>query len=218
MNDLVFQTGIQSPQGVQGVSFLAIIGLLVPILMIIVGTTFGWVALKNIRLSNGALGGPVLATFAAGLLPAAVILVICGGTMNYLAEEVLKRPRAQLDFWITGGVAIGVWLSFLLLRGMYRGAVGWTRPQAAEFASSRLAMGAIVLTILGGAMMLVLLTLIAGRDRVSHDMMMLLQLINCALLVAGLVCGVLSRREKAARVCSWICGILFVVQVLLFSA
>ncbi|MFN0130771.1 MAG: hypothetical protein ACKV19_29255 [Verrucomicrobiales bacterium] len=195
------------------------------------GAVIGFSALRDIREAKGRLGGAGWATAAAGFLPALIILILCGGGLSRLAEEVLHRPHNQVEFWAMAGVALGCWVSFLLLRGMYRRATGWVRPVPQQTSpASGLTVAAIVLTIVGAALLLLLLVSPAehravlggnilherGAYLVSHTYHGMALLMVMALL-GGLICGVIGRREAAAKFCAWISGSLFVVAVLLFS-
>jgi hypothetical protein len=187
---------------------------LLPALMVIIGTVLGFHALRDIRVAGGSLGSVKRAVFAAGLLPALLIIAACGAGGMFLAEDVLYRPRSQSDTWTTIGCIGGIWLSFLMLRGMHRQATGWVRPARVEGQQSRLAMGAIVLTIIAAAVLLFLILTPAQSRFLPADAKRLVVLADFVMLLAGLICGVLARQEKAGKVCAWICGALFVLALL----
>lgn len=220
---LVFSQASPSvyPSGAPAVPILALVALVFPVLMIISGTLLGFRALRDIRLAEGKLGGVVSAMLAAGLFPAAVIVLLCGGGMVMIAEDVSPHWRSRSEVWGVLGGSVGVWLSFLMMRAMYRRATGWVPPAApgaaADAAKTPLAAAAIVLTITGTALSLTyiiipplyLLNTLGPPIRFAQ--------LALFVLVGGLICGVLSRRDQAGRVCAWICGVLFLVLLLTFA-
>ena len=190
--------------------------LILPALLIITGMVLGFRAINDIRESGGRLGGAMTAVFAAGLLPAVFICFLCGGGLVMLAEEISPRARASEDVIATLGTGIGIWLSFRMMRGMHRSATGWVAPPARPVAEqSRLAAGAIILTVTGSALLLVLVLTPAQSRFLGPDDKRLIVLIDFAILLAGLICGVLARRETAGRMCAWISGVLFVLALLM---
>lgn len=200
-----------------GLSPLSIFLMLIPVVMIIAGTVLGFHALRDIRLASGRLGGPVLATLAAGLLPAIVVVIACAAAVNELMEAMVPPGRRRDELWIPVGCALGLWLSFLMLRGMYRQATEWVRPASARAAMSRTATAALILTILGG---LLIFTYISRPDFVRvlgewtpKEMVF----VNLVVLTAGLICGVIARAETTGKICAWICGGLFLFLVLAHS-
>lgn len=210
--------------GPQGIPTWGLLALSIPIIMIFAGMSLGFSALKDIRLANGSLGGAMMATFAAGLLPAVVIVVICGFGLNELAVAILPNPRPRNDglmndpdAWGFAGAISGVWISFLMLRGMNRRATGWLNPVTGdqEGARSGLATAAIVLTIVGVA---VALFVMATMRRSSYGARQEILIAELMILVAGTVCGVLTRHEPAGKPCAWICGLLFIFLLLLAAA
>jgi len=110
MNDLVLQSGTTPSVGEPHLSVALLLMVIIPALMIIAGTVMGFRALRDIRVAEGALGGPVLATFAAGLVGAILIVIVCGAGLTMLAEEVVRGPRSRSDVWAVAGGAVGVLL------------------------------------------------------------------------------------------------------------
>ena len=186
--------------------------ILVPALMIFIGTSRGFQALNDIRHSGGALGGAGRATVAAGLLPAALLIAACGAGLTFLAEEVMHRERREMDTWTTAGCVAGLGLAFLLMRRLYRHTTGWVRPaRVPAETTSGLATTSVVLTIVGAALALFLLTVPSNRIFALMDYSReALLLFNLVILLGGLICGVLSRQESAGKTCAWISGVLFV--------
>lgn len=186
----------------------------VPLILMLTGMVLGFSALRDIRLAHGKLGGAVLATLAAGLLPAIIITAMCGGLLAYGVQQLFPMRIWRSDMWWMGGAVAGVWLSYLMMRGMHRKATGWVPPPgAAEAVRSQLVTAAIVLTIAGAALTFLLMVpafYLFGDLRSRYVLMV----VTLPVLLAGLICGVLSREAKAGRVCAWICGVLFVVLVL----
>ena len=216
------QVSAPPPGGAQEVHTVWIFMLIIPMLMVIIGMTMGFQALKDIRLAEGRLGGAMTATLAAGFVPSIFIVLLCGGGMVMLVEEILPRDRSRIAAWPTAGGAVGVWLSFLMMRGMYRQATGWVRPAPPKGKASQLTVASIVLTITGGALLLVLMLTVhqthARGFSAVYSMREGLLLFDLAVLVAGVICGVLAREEKAARVCAVFSCMFFLVLVLLFIA
>ena len=114
------------------------------------------------------------------------------------------------------GVMGGLWLCFLMMRGMYRQATGWVAPaEAARRAPlTGTATAALIFTILGG---LLIFTYISRPDFMvvlgpftAREMVP----VNLAVITAGLICGVIARAETTGKVCAWICGALFLFLVL----
>ena len=147
-----------------------------------------------------------MATVAAGLLPSLVICGVCGALMALLGVALGQTSRRPENVWVLLGLVVGMVLSFLMLRSMYRGAKGWEPVAAVPVERSGMATAAMVLTILGGSLLLVVLI---GRWR--PDFVPLSLGVN----VAGLICGVLSRSEPTGRWCAWLSGGMFVVLLLL---
>ena len=150
-----------------------------------------------------------MATAAAGLLPSLVICGVCGTLMTLLGSALVGSAALRPEnVWGLLGLVVGMVLSFLMLRSMYRGATGWVPVTTAAVPVERsgMATAAMVLTILGGSLLLVVLI---GRWR--PDFVPLSLGVN----VAGLICGVLSRSEPTGRWCAWLSGGMFVVLLLL---
>jgi hypothetical protein len=217
MQSFFLQTGVPHPG--EGAPNLVVLAILVPGLMLLIGTWLGFQALSEIRSRNGALGGAVMATLAAGLLPATIIVIACGGGLMLLADEFIRGSRARSGLWPIAGAAAGLWLSFVMMRAMYRTAIGWERPprMPQEPARNALTAAAIVLTIVGAAILLVILTIPPERHVRLFDSRSGLVYLDLAVLLGGLICGVLGRRERAATVCAWICGSLFVFLLIMTS-
>ena len=193
---------------------------ILPGLLLLTGTVMGFRALHDIRVASGALGGAMTATLAAGLVPALFIVGACAATITMIGQS-LGANRMNHGFMIFSGSTVGVWLSFLMMRGMHRGATGWTPPVADTLTfhgRSLLATAAIVLTIAGAAVMLLALVLPAEGLRFIVDSRKGVMLLNLPVILAGLICGVLSYRETAGKTCTWICGALFAVLLLLFAS
>ncbi len=193
----------------------------IPAVMIFTGMVMGFRALHDIRYADGALGGSIMAAVAAGLLPALIIVGASGAAMTQLGALLTPAHYPRSRVWLAVGAGIGVWLSFMMMRGMHRGATGWTPPVADTLAfhgRSLLATAAIVLTIAGAAVMLLALVLPAEGLRFIVDSRKGVMLLNLPVILAGLICGVLSHRETAGKTCSWICGALFAVLLLLFAS
>ena len=214
MNPILLQA-TSVPSGIQVALPVAwMIVLLLPSIMLLTGTILGSLALRDIRLANGKLGGAMLATLAAGLLPACIITGFCGGLLVYAVTLISPVMAQSPIYWWWGGAVAGAWLSYIMLRGMYRHATGWVPPPgAAAAARSHLATAAIVLTIAGGglAFLLIVPSFHLFGDFRSRNVLMVVTL---PILLAGLICGVLARQEKSGSVCAWICGVLFVILVL----
>jgi hypothetical protein len=199
---------------------------LLPALLLVVGTVLGFQALRDIRVAGGALGGVWRAVIAAGLLPAAVILIVCGGGLLMLVEEISPVPGDKEGIWVALGVMAGIWFCFLMLRAMHRHATGWVQPAVENLPRSLLSTSAIVLTITGAAVFLLLMIRARNLEPIRREMgeeltaplvgssQQVLFLLDLAVLLAGLICGVLARREPAGKVCAWICGVLFVLALL----
>ena len=180
--------------------------LALTVVLILAGIVLGFAALADIRRERGRLGGAAMATVAAGLLPALVICGVCGVLMSLLGSQLGMVGRRPESVWGLVGLLVGMVLSFLMLRSMYRGAKGWEPVAAVPVERSGMATAALVLTILGGSLLLVVLI---GRWR--PDFVPLSLGVN----VAGLICGVLSRSEPTGRWCAWLSGGMFVVLLLL---
>ena len=84
---------------------------------------------------------------------------------------------------------------------------------------SACATAAIILTIIGCA---VALYAIVAADRLDNYLRYRspegLLMLDLAILLAGLICGVLAKREPAGKVCAWISGVVFVFLLLLVAA
>ena len=185
--------------------------LALTVVLILTGLVLGYMALGDIRRERGRLGGAAMATVAAGLLPAVVICGVCAVLMTLLGSGLVgSAARRPEGVWALPGLVVGMVLSFLMLRSMYRGATGWVPVTTAAVPVERsgMATAAMVLTILGGSLLLVVLI---GRWR--PDFVPL----NLGVNVAGLICGVLSRSEPTGRWCAWLSGGMFVVLLLLTS-
>jgi hypothetical protein len=180
--------------------------LALTVVLILAGIVLGFAALADIRRERGRLGGAAMATVAAGLLPALVICGVCGVLMSLLGSQLGMVGRRPESVWGLVGLLVGMVLSFLMLRSMYRGAKGWEPVAVAPVERSGMATAALVLTILGGALLLVVLI---GRWRPDFVPLSL------GVHVAGLICGVLSRSEPTGRWCAWLSGGMFVVLLLL---
>ena len=178
------------------------------VVLILTGLVLGYMALGDIRRERGRLGGAAMATVAAGLLPSLVICGVCGTLMALLGIALGQTSRRPENVWVLLGLLVGMVLSFLMLRSMYRGAKGWEPVATVPVERSGMATAAMVLTILGGSLLLVVLI---GRWR--PDFVPLSLGVN----VAGLICGVLSRSEPTGRWCAWLSGGMFVVLLLLTS-
>ncbi len=183
---------------------LILLGLTV--VLILTGLVLGYMALGDIRRERGRLGGAVMATVAAGLLPSLVICGVCGALMTLLGSALVGSAALRPEnVWGLLGLVVGMVLSFLMLRSMYRGAKGWEPVAAVPVERSGMATAALVLTILGGALLLVALV---GRWQFYVPL-------SLGVNVAGLICGVLSRSEPTGRWCAWLSGGMFVVLLLL---
>ena len=150
-----------------------------------------------------------MATAAAGLLPSLVICGVCGTLMTLLGSALVGSAALRPEnVWGLLGLVVGMVLSFLMLRSMYRGATGWVPVTTAAVPVERsgMATAAMVLTILGGSLLLVVLI---GRWRPDFVPLSL------GVHVAGLICGVLSRSEPTGRWFAWLSGGMFVVLLLL---
>ncbi len=221
MNVYFLQEGphFPPPSG-PGAPIFAMLLMLIPVIMVIAGTALGFRALQDIRMAEGRLGGAMLATLAAGLLPAAVILIVCGGGLAMLAEEISPAARRKEDLWITLGVLTGLWIGFLMMRGMHRRATGWVPPAVAQSAPqhSALTVASIILTVISAALVLYLILDARGPRNAAWQLgerRVPMFEVAMILLPAGLTCGILARAERPARVCAWICGALFVLMLLL---
>jgi uncharacterized membrane protein len=181
--------------------------LALTVVLILTGLVLGYMALGDIRRERGRLGGAVMATVAAGLLPAVVICGVCAVLMTLLGSGLVGSAALRPEgVWGLPGLVVGMVPSFLMLRSMYRGAKGWEPVAAVPVERSAMATAALVLTILGGALLLVVLI---GRWRADFVPLSL------GVHVAGLICGVLSRSEPTGRWCAWLSGGMFVVLLLL---
>ena len=200
--------------------------LLVPVIMLFLGTVLGSLALRDIRRAHGRLGGAMLATLAAGLLPALIIIFACGAVLTLFMESLSPAARARSEVFLILGAGIGVWLSFLMLRAMHRQATGWVKPVASAPSRSALATAAIIFTINGGVLMLLMISANAGLrsprqlvwlPRDTFIGMQVLPLAAIVLTLTGLICGLLSRHEPAGKTCAWISGALLLAEVLLLT-
>lgn len=179
------------------------------VVLILTGLVLGYMALGDIRRERGRLGGAAMATVAAGLLPSLMICGVCVVLMTLLGSALVGSAALRPEnVWGLVGLVVGMVLSFLMLRSMYRGAKGWEPVAAATVPVERsgMATAALVLTILGGALLLVVLI---GRWRADFVPLSL------GVHVAGLICGVLSRSEPTGRWCAWLSGGMFVLLLLL---
>jgi hypothetical protein len=201
---------------------IAVILMIFFVLMVIIGTVMGFRALRDIREAGGTLGGAMMATMAAGLLPGAAIVIACSGGLALLSEEIQpRRVGIHSSAWVTVGVFLGIWLSFLMMRGMHRSATGWVpaaEPVASQAPRNPVVGAAIALTTVGAALFLMVLIIPPLHMLNTLGPSIRYAQVDLLILVAGLVCGILGRREVAGRVCAWICGILFVVMLLLVAA
>lgn len=179
--------------------------LALTVVLILTGLVLGYLALGDIRRERGRLGGAAMATVAAGLLPSLVICGVCGVLMALLGVALGQVGRRPENVWVLLGLVVGMVLSFLMLRSMYRGAKGWEPVAVVPVERSGMATAAMVLTILGGALLLVALV---GRWQFYVPL-------SLGVNVAGLICGVLSRSEPTGRWCAWLSGGMFVVLLLL---
>ena len=129
------------------------------VVLILTGLVLGYMALGDIRRERGRLGGAAMATVAAGLLPSLVICGVCGALMSLLGIALGQTSRRPENVWVLLGLVVGMVLSFLMLRSMYRGATGWVPVTTAAVPVERsgMATAAMVLTILGGALLMVVL-------------------------------------------------------------
>jgi arginine exporter protein ArgO len=144
---------------------------------------------------------------AAGLLPSLMICGVCVVLMTLLGSALVGSAALRPEnVWGLLGLVVGMVLSFLMLRSMYRGAKGWEPVATVPVERSGMATAALVLTILGGALLLVVLI---GRWRADFVPLSL------GVHVAGLICGVLSRSEPTGRWCAWLSGGMFVLLLLL---
>ena len=188
-------------------AFWGVMLLALTVVLILTGLVLGYMALGDIRRERGRLGGAAMATVAAGLLPSLVICGVCVVLMTLLGSALVgSAARRPEGVWGLPGLVVGMVLSFLMLRSMYRGATGWVPVAAVPVERSAMATAALVLTILGGALLLVVLI---GRWRADFVPLSL------GVHVAGLICGVLSRSEPTGRWCAWLSGGMFVVLLLL---
>jgi hypothetical protein len=219
MQYFILQAGPPPPPH-PAVPMAAFLFMIIPVTMVLTGMVLGFRALRDIRLAGGTLGGAMTATIAAGLLPAAFIVIVCGGGLTLLVESIAPASRSRSEAWMVLGAGLGLWISAIMMRGMYREATGWVPPRSAPDTTrhSALTTAAIVLTIVGGAIFLLLLT--GPRDRIffAQNSRQAFVLLDTAVLLAGLTCGVLGRREAAAKTCAWICGSLFVFLLLIIAA
>jgi len=211
-----------SPPSGPGVPVMAGLMMLLPALMVITGTVLGFRALHDIRLAEGRLGGAMLATVAGGLLPGIFIVIGCGFAFHEVLGGFAPPGRRRSDAWLTIGCGAGLWLTFLMMRGMYRGATGWQRPRPEPNAArhSALTTAAIILTVISIALVLYVLVDARGPQQAAWqfgERRVLMTEAAMLLLPAGFTCGILARAERPARVCAWICGSLFAV-ILLLSA
>jgi|GEM_PF-5328592 len=203
-----------------------VVGVLLAVItaiLILTGMILGFRALHDIRVSNGTLGGAMMATFAAGLLPALFIVAACCAAVMLLGQG-LTANRLNHGVLLLPGSGAGVWLSFLMMRAMHREATGWMPPALDTVVVSRsgCATSAIVLTIIGSALTLVLFLFVLPGTRRSevydwHSRVNQLLVLDFAVLLAGFICGVLARREAAGRTCTWISGALFVLFLLIVA-
>lgn len=205
------------PSAGPGVPMVWMLVLVIPVLMVLLGTVLGFRALTEIRLAEGRLGGALRATFAAGLLPAAVVIFACSGGLTLLAEEIAPHARKREDLWVTLGVLAGLGISFLMMRGMYRQATGGVRPRAAEAqpqSRQGLANAALILTIIGGLLIFTHFSSPDHREVLGSLKPPQMLLLNLLVLTAGLTCGIIARPGRMGTVCAWICGSLMLFLVL----
>jgi hypothetical protein len=157
--------------------------LLTPLLLM-AGMVLGISALRDIRKAGGQLAGAIPAAFAVCLLPALLICGLSAVAMETLGQE-LKKPGANVSRWVAAGWLMGLGASALLLRHAYRWATPWQRHEP----MSPLASVSVALSIFG---MVGLLLLPGARLPGVVEIA-----VPALCLLGGLVCGILSRRERA---------------------
>jgi len=157
--------------------------LLTPLLLM-AGMVLGISALRDIRRAGGQLAGALPAAFAVCLLPALLICGLSAVAMEMLGQE-LKRPGTNVSRWVAAGWLMGLLASALLLQQVYLWATPWRRREP----MSALASVAMALTAFGMAGLL-LLPAVRRLEVVAIA-------VPAACLLGGLVCGLLSRRERA---------------------
>jgi hypothetical protein len=102
--------------------------LALTVVLILAGLVLGYMALGDIRRERGRLGGAAMATVAAGLLPSLVICGACGTLMALLGIALGQTARRPENVWVLLGLVVGMVLSFLMLRSMYRwSGAAWRR-------------------------------------------------------------------------------------------
>ena len=153
-------------------------------LVLIAGMVLGISALRDIRKAGGQLAGAIPAAFAVCLLPALLICGLSAVAMETLGQE-LKKPGANVFRWVAAGWLMGLGASALLLRHAYRWATPWRRREP----MSPLASVSVALSIFG---MVGLLLLPGARLPGVVEIA-----VPALCLLGGLVCGILSRRERA---------------------
>jgi hypothetical protein len=152
--------------------------------LVIAGMVLGISALRDIRRAGGQLAGALPAAFAVCLLPALLICGLSAVAMELLGQE-LKKPGANVSRWVIAGWLMGLLASALLLRHVYLWATPWRRRDP----MSALASVAVALTAFGIAGLLFLTGVrLPGVVEIA---------VPAACLLGGLVCGMLSRRERA---------------------
>lgn len=166
--------------------------LTVPLLLM-AGMVLGISALRDIRRAGGQLAGALPAAFAACLLPALLICGLSAVAMETLGQE-LKKPGANVSRWVIAGWLLGLLASALLLQRVYLWATPWRRRDH----MTALASVAVALTAFGIAGLL-LLPAVRRLDVVAIA-------VPAACLLGGLVCGLLSRRERAGLLSAIACG------------
>ena len=193
------------------------VSALLPFLLMFSGMALGFSALRDIRAAGGRLGGATAAVLAVGLLPSILIIALCISGVSLATEPPGPFMHQRLPLARCLGLAAGCWLSFLMMRSWHRQATGW-EPTPANQVAARSGTGtaALVLTIIGAVLVLLLATAREPRwfPGLEEGPSLLLLL---GVLVGGLVCGVLARREPAGRTCAWLSGTLLLI-VLLTSA
>jgi hypothetical protein len=174
--------------------------LLTPVLLL-AGMVFGMSALGDIRRAGGRLAGALPAALAAGLLPSLLICGFCQVIMELLGQE-LHKPGANTARWGMIGLLMGLGASGLLLQHVYRWATPWRRREP----MSPLASVSVALSIFG----MVGLLLLPTRMREALEI-----IFPAVCLLGGLVCGILSRQERAGLLSAIAsgCGLMILLLV-----
>jgi uncharacterized membrane protein YhaH (DUF805 family) len=189
---------------------------LIPLAVLLTGNALGISALKDIRTSEGKLGGKASAVFAAGMVPGILLVAVAAMGFMFAGEELMRgRGRRPGDIWPTLGATAGIGLAFLLFRRLSLYADGWKAPaDSGHIKRSASCSLALCFTVTGAALALVTVVMGSKEPR-SSSFGEILAFISLAVLLAGTISGVQARGEPAGRTSACLSAFLFVALVFL---